>query len=138
MFSLVLLTCECCRNKVLAKCQAQRSLREFGGFLSFSFFMWKPKSRKKSQCKDSWMTDSMNSNGTEYRKSNAEPLNNLLQKLFSKHFKCISTNSGKQVLGHESHGRNSRKFINMDNLAQNISYRKELECCKGFNSTCAT
>lgn len=139
MFSLVLLTYKCCRNKVLARRQAQRTLREIWGFLSLALFMWKPKSRQKSQCKDSWLTDSMNTGSTEYCKSNVEPSTNLLQKLFRKYFGYISTNSGKQVLGHESYGHNSQKCISMDNLAQNspykICYVKELEGCKGFNST---
>lgn len=63
--------------------------------------------------------------------SNAEPLNSLLQELFRKKFKYISTNSGNQVLGLGRYSHNSIKFIYMDNVAQNASsrvcYVKELE-----------
>lgn len=65
--------------------------------------------------------------------SSAKPLNSLLKELFRKNFKCISTNSGKRVLGLGRYGHNSVEFINMDNLAQNTSYRvcliKELGFC---------
>lgn len=64
------------------------------GVLGFSFLFIFCVNVKKQNKITVPEAGSMNSSGTEQ----SEPLNSLLQELFRK-FKCISTNSGKQVLG---------------------------------------
>lgn len=73
------------------------------------------------------MAGSMNSNGTEQCRAFKQPLAGTVQKKLYKHKICLESPGPWKVWPE------LKKFISMDNLAQNTSYRicymKELELC---------